>query len=278
MSMITHHEAKPRRVRFDPHQVGWRIGRAHEPARRGPVVPVGPHRRRHRPPRLRQDPRPAHPRPARRPRRRPGHPHQDRRPAPHLTDPHHATTGPCVVLDPFGLAPGLPELVWDPDRRLRRPDGRRTPRQSVHRRHHQRRGATAAPATPPPASTPPKPPRCCRPTSTPPPSPAAPSTTSCAGSPTRSATEPAEILREHPARRPVLARPAPRRPHGDDRTAGNTITTVQQALSLFFQPDIRRRCVPRPGASGHRHRRHHPPRRHHLPARPRRPLRVGAPR
>ena len=23
-------------------------------------------------------------------------------------------TGPCVVLDPFGLAPGLPELVWDP--------------------------------------------------------------------------------------------------------------------------------------------------------------------
>ena len=21
---------------------------------------------------------------------------------------------PCVVLDPFGLAPGLPELLWDP--------------------------------------------------------------------------------------------------------------------------------------------------------------------
>ena len=31
---------------------------------------------------------------------------------------------------------------------------------------------------------------------------------------------------------------------GDDRTAGNTITTVQQAMSLFFQDDIRRRCVP----------------------------------
>jgi type IV secretion system protein VirD4 len=32
--------------------------------------------------------------------------------------------------------------------------------------------------------------------------------------------------------------------HGDDRTAGNTTTTVQQAMSLFFQDDIRRRCVP----------------------------------
>jgi type IV secretion system protein VirD4 len=32
--------------------------------------------------------------------------------------------------------------------------------------------------------------------------------------------------------------------HGDDRTAGNTITTVQQAMSLFFQDDLRRRCVP----------------------------------
>lgn len=31
---------------------------------------------------------------------------------------------------------------------------------------------------------------------------------------------------------------------GGDRTAGNTITTVQQAMSLFFQEDIRRRCVP----------------------------------
>src|SRR5680860_1262879 len=35
--------------------------------------------------------------------------------------------------------------------------------------------------------------------------------------------------------------------HGDDRTAGNTITTVQQSLALFFQGSIRRRCVPSPG-------------------------------
>jgi type IV secretion system protein VirD4 len=32
--------------------------------------------------------------------------------------------------------------------------------------------------------------------------------------------------------------------HGDQRTVGNTITTVQQAMSLFFQGSIRRRCVP----------------------------------
>jgi hypothetical protein len=31
--------------------------------------------------------------------------------------------------------------------------------------------------------------------------------------------------------------------HGDDRTAGNTITTVQQAMSLFFQEQIRSRCA-----------------------------------
>ena len=34
--------------------------------------------------------------------------------------------------------------------------------------------------------------------------------------------------------------------NGDDRTAGNTVTTVQQAMSLFFQADIRSRCVPSP--------------------------------
>jgi type IV secretion system protein VirD4 len=32
--------------------------------------------------------------------------------------------------------------------------------------------------------------------------------------------------------------------YGDERTAGNTITTVQQAMALFFQRSIRERCVP----------------------------------
>ena len=53
-----------------------------------------------------------------------------------------------------------------------------------------------------------------------------------------------EILRTHPAAEPLwdgLLRGAL---HGDDRTAGNTITTVQQAMALFFQRSIRERCVP----------------------------------
>ena len=61
------------------------------------------------------------------------------------------------------------------------------------------------------------------------------------------ATAPEEILRTHPHAAPFwdgLLRGAL---HGDDRTAGNTATTVQQAMSLFFQESIRRRCVPGPG-------------------------------
>ena len=58
---------------------------------------------------------------------------------------------------------------------------------------------------------------------------------------------PEEVLRTHPAAAPFwdgLLRGAL---HGDDRTAGNTITTVQQAMALFFQEPIRRRCTPGPG-------------------------------
>jgi type IV secretion system protein VirD4 len=59
--------------------------------------------------------------------------------------------------------------------------------------------------------------------------------------------EPAEILLNHPGSAPYwhgLLRGALT---GDDRTTGNTITTVQQSMSLFFQPGIRARCVPAPG-------------------------------
>lgn len=61
------------------------------------------------------------------------------------------------------------------------------------------------------------------------------------------AGQPEEILRTHPGAAPFwdgLLRGAI---HGDDRTAGNTITTVQQAMALFFQESIRRRCAPGPG-------------------------------
>jgi type IV secretion system protein VirD4 len=59
--------------------------------------------------------------------------------------------------------------------------------------------------------------------------------------------EPEEILLNHPGSAHFwhgLLRGALT---GDDRTTGNTITTVQQAMSLFFQPEIRVRCVPGPG-------------------------------
>jgi type IV secretion system protein VirD4 len=58
------------------------------------------------------------------------------------------------------------------------------------------------------------------------------------------ASEPAEILREHPHAAPYWHGLLQAALHGDARTAGNTITTVQQAMSLFFQDDIRRRCLP----------------------------------
>lgn len=53
-----------------------------------------------------------------------------------------------------------------------------------------------------------------------------------------------EILRTHPAAEPLwdgLLRGAL---YGDERTAGNTITTLQQSMALFFQQSMRARCVP----------------------------------
>jgi type IV secretion system protein VirD4 len=58
------------------------------------------------------------------------------------------------------------------------------------------------------------------------------------------ATDPTEILREHPHAAPYWHGLLHGALRGDDRTAGNTTTTLQQAMSLFFQDDIRRRCVP----------------------------------
>lgn len=63
----------------------------------------------------------------------------------------------------------------------------------------------------------------------------------------RAATDPGEILRRHPHAAPFWHGLLQAALNGDDRTAGNTVTTVQQALGLFFQADIRRRCVPGPG-------------------------------
>ncbi len=61
------------------------------------------------------------------------------------------------------------------------------------------------------------------------------------------AHEPAEILLTHPQAAPFWHGLLHGALTGDDRTAGNTIVTVQQAMALFFQRATRHRCVPGPG-------------------------------
>ncbi len=154
---------------------------------------------------------------------------------------------PCVVLDPFGLVPGLPEVVWDPIRGCADPfvAERRakaftagTVRGAVAGGH----GDDAARFY------------------------AAEAAKVLQGyfhaaaltgrnledvlgwvAKPMAASDPTEILREHPHAASFWDGLLYGALHGDDRTAGNTITTVQQAMSLFFQEDIRCRCVPGPG-------------------------------
>ena len=63
----------------------------------------------------------------------------------------------------------------------------------------------------------------------------------------RGATTPEEILRTHPHAAPFWHGLLHGALHGDDRTAGNTTTTVQQSMALFFQASLRARCTPGPG-------------------------------
>jgi len=151
---------------------------------------------------------------------------------------------PCVVLDPFSLAPELPELVWDPIA------GCIDPLLAERRAKAFTAGtisATIASGQSDPAA------RfyaaeaskviqayfhaaaltgrtiehvlewIAHPTGT---------------------TEPGEVLREHPHAARFWAGLLRGALNGDHRTVGNTITTCQQALALFFQPDIRQRCIP----------------------------------
>lgn len=154
---------------------------------------------------------------------------------------------PCVVLDPFGLAPGMPELVWDPiagcvdpmvaERRAKAFTAG-TVKGAVAGGH----GDDAARFYAAEAS------KVVQ---------VFFHAAALAGhgleevlrwvANPRAATSPTEILREHPHAAPFWHGLLHGALRGDDRTAGNTITTVQQALSLFFQADIRRRCVPSKG-------------------------------
>ena len=165
-----------------------------------------------------------------------------------LTFTARASDGrPAVVLDPFGLVPGLPEVVWDPIRgcvdplvaeRRAKAFTAGTVKGAVAEGH----GDSAARFYAAEAAK------------------VLQAYFHAAALTGRSlddvlawvanplaATVPHEILREHPHAASFWAGLLYGALHGDDRTAGNTTTTVQQAMSLFFQEDIRRRCVPRPG-------------------------------
>ena len=151
---------------------------------------------------------------------------------------------PCVVLDPFGLAPGLPEVVWDPIRGCVDPlvAERRAKAFTAGTVKGAVAGGHADDAARFYAAEAAK---------------VLQGYFHAAALTGRSlddvlrwvanpvaAVEPTEILREHPHAASFWDGLLYGALHGDDRTAGNTITTVQQALSLFFQEDIRRRCVP----------------------------------
>nr|NLI50603.1 type IV secretory system conjugative DNA transfer family protein [Propionibacterium sp.] len=157
---------------------------------------------------------------------------------------------PCVVLDPFGLAAGLPELVWDPvtgcvdpmvaERRAKAFTAG-TVKGSIQAGH----GDSAARFYAAEAGK------------------VLQAYFHAAALTGRTlddvlrwvaqplaTVEPEETLRDHPHAAPFWHGLLHGALHGDDRTAGNTITTVQQALGLFFQADIRHRCTPsasRPG-------------------------------
>ncbi len=154
---------------------------------------------------------------------------------------------PAVVLDPFGLVPGLPEVVWDPIRgcvdplvaeRRAKAFTAGTVKGAVAGGHGDDAArfyaAEAAKVLQGYFHAAALTGRTLE------------HVLSWVANPL-AATDPLEILRHHPHAASFWAGLLHGALHGDDRTAGNTITTVQQAMSLFFQEDIRRRCVPAPG-------------------------------
>lgn len=154
---------------------------------------------------------------------------------------------PVVVLDPFAQADGLPELVWDPI--IGCVDPILAERRAKAFTHGTIRGATAGGSGDAAArfyaSEAAKVLQCYL---------------HAAGlvghtldrvlrwvANPHGAAEPADILRAHPHAATHWHGLLQGALHGDDRTAANTITTVQQAMGLFFQPAIRDRCIPTAG-------------------------------
>jgi type IV secretion system protein VirD4 len=152
---------------------------------------------------------------------------------------------PVAVLDPFNLAPGAPELVWDPIAGCA--DAMQAERRAKAFAAGTIKGATAQSSDQAARFYAGE---CAKVLQ------AYFHAAAIAGiglddvlmwvSSPRQYPQAEEILRTHPAAEPLwdgLLRGAL---YGDERTAGNTITTVQQAMALFFQRSIRARCVPSP--------------------------------
>jgi type IV secretion system protein VirD4 len=154
---------------------------------------------------------------------------------------------PVAVLDPFGLAPGLPELVWDPvdgcvdsmvAERRAKAFSAGTVKGAVAQgsgdsaaRFYAAEGAKVLQAFFHAAALTGR---------------SIEDVLEWVANP-RGATTPEEILRSHPHAAPFWHGLLHGALHGDDRTAGNTATTVQQAMALFFQQSLRARCTPGPG-------------------------------
>ena len=154
---------------------------------------------------------------------------------------------PCLVLDPFGMAPGVPELVWDPitgcvDPMVAERRAKAFTAGTIKGAVVGGSGDDAARFYAAEASK------------------VLQSFFHAAAltgrtldeflawvAHPRSASEPAEILREHPSAAPFWHGLLQGALRGDERTAANTVATIQQSMALFFQGDIRSRCVPRPG-------------------------------
>ncbi len=165
-----------------------------------------------------------------------------------LTIDHRSTAGrPVAALDPFGLAPGVPELVWDPvagcvdsmvaERRAKAFTAG-TVKGAVAQgsgdsaaRFYAAEGAKVLQAYFHAAALTGR---------------TIEDVLEWVANP-RAAATPEEILRSHPNAAPFWHGLLHGALHGDDRTAGNTSTTVQQAMALFFQQSLRARCTPGPG-------------------------------
>jgi hypothetical protein len=154
---------------------------------------------------------------------------------------------PIAVLDPFGASPGLPELVWDPIAGCVDP-------QTAERRAKAFAAGTVAGAV-----TGGRQDNAAR-------FYAAETAKVLQGflhaaaltgrtlehvlewvaNPV-AAEQPAEILQQHPHAARFWDGLLAGALHGSPDTVGNTVTTVQQAMALFFQPEIHARCMPSPG-------------------------------